>query len=154
MVLVVLDVALRMLLGMEGIYRYIRATSVRIVVSTSTIERVLSSRIPNYPSEYGSSQPFSCSTRYPSRRWLRRLKSATNRLQHCKDIEERPLSQPAPGEVEGLSGVGRGLCDGWVEGEAYSLYLYCAQYNFLRNTREEDRARRAAAIAISPLSFI
>ncbi|MBS7627527.1 IS1595 family transposase [Candidatus Bathyarchaeota archaeon] len=29
------------------------------------------------------------------------------------------------------------------------LYLYRAQYNFLRNTREEDRARRAAAIAIS-----
>lgn len=29
--------------------------------------------------------------------------------------------------------------------------LYCAQYSFLRNTREEDRARRAAAIAISSL---
>jgi len=35
-----------------------------------------------------------------------------------------------------------------------NLYLYCAQYNFLRNTREEDRARRAAAIAISHLANI
>jgi len=33
-----------------------------------------------------------------------------------------------------------------------NLYLYCAQYNFLRNTREEDRARRAAAIAINHLT--
>jgi len=29
---------------------------------------------------------------------------------------------------------------------------YCAQYNFLRNTREEDRARRAAATAVSALT--
>ena len=35
-----------------------------------------------------------------------------------------------------------------------NLYLYCAQYSFLRNTREEDRARRAAAIAISTLANI
>ena len=33
-----------------------------------------------------------------------------------------------------------------------NLYLYCAQYNFLRNTREENRAERAAAIAISHLT--
>lgn len=35
-----------------------------------------------------------------------------------------------------------------------NLYLYCAQYNFLRNTREEDRAERAAAIAINTLTNI
>ena len=35
-----------------------------------------------------------------------------------------------------------------------NLYLYCAQYNFLRNTKEEDRARRAAAIATSTLTNI
>jgi len=35
-----------------------------------------------------------------------------------------------------------------------NLYLYCAQYNFLRNTREEDRARRAAAIAMNTLANI
>lgn len=35
-----------------------------------------------------------------------------------------------------------------------SLYLYCAQYNFLRNTREEDRARRATTIAVSNLTNI
>jgi transposase-like protein len=35
-----------------------------------------------------------------------------------------------------------------------SLHLYCAQYSFLRNTRKEDRARRAAAIAISPITNI
>jgi phage terminase small subunit len=33
-----------------------------------------------------------------------------------------------------------------------NLYLYCAQYNLLRNTKEEDRAKRAAAIAISHLT--
>jgi len=35
-----------------------------------------------------------------------------------------------------------------------NLYLYCAQYNFLRNTREEDRAKRAATIAINTLTNI
>lgn len=35
-----------------------------------------------------------------------------------------------------------------------NLYLYCAQYNFLRNTKEEDRAERAAAIAINSLTNI
>lgn len=35
-----------------------------------------------------------------------------------------------------------------------NLYFYCAQYNFLRNTKEEDRARRAAAMAIGPLTNI
>ena len=35
-----------------------------------------------------------------------------------------------------------------------NLHLYCAQYNFLRNTREEDRTRRATSIAISALTNI
>ena len=35
-----------------------------------------------------------------------------------------------------------------------NLYLYCTQYSFLRNAREEDRAKRAAAIAINILTNI
>lgn len=33
-----------------------------------------------------------------------------------------------------------------------NLHLYCAQYNFLRNTKEEDRAGRTAAMALTALT--
>jgi transposase-like protein len=33
-----------------------------------------------------------------------------------------------------------------------NLHLYCAQYSFLRNTKEEDRAGRAAAMALTALT--
>lgn len=35
-----------------------------------------------------------------------------------------------------------------------NLHLYCAQYNFLRNTRKEDRTRRAVAMIAIPLTNI
>ena len=57
-----------------------------------------------------------------------------------------------------LGGVGSSQysdLDGDVPGiSKENLYLYCAQYNFLRNMRKEDRARRAASIAISALANI